>query len=284
MSKEHVEISSDDEGIKGQDEADDKRLVYNHKHGTVELHSKSLECLKSGSYLKDDIVQFYLTYLVNEECSQSIASRIHVFDSIFYNQLEAIFTDEKIDRFRLRQIRKWYNDIDVFKKDFLVFPICYEDHWIVVVACYPAAVKLFDTCDEDDGDIPMDDSDDLIPGLVIMDSLDLRDPKKTKISLLIREFLDYNWRSCERPLKRFSHYDLADYFPKLPKQTNHFDCGLYMLMYVKCFIEKPDHFYNSIRNQGESTGNLDALSTQIKAALEDNNRDKIKALINRVCS
>lgn len=128
--------------INVSDEDDHRsRLVYKHNKGTVEIDLDCLDCLNSGSYFKDTIVEFYLTYLINEACTKEVSNRVHIFDTIFTKQLATVFGDDKIDHVKLRQIRKWFEDVDIFKKDFLIFPICTDNHWLALIACYPADVK-----------------------------------------------------------------------------------------------------------------------------------------------
>lgn len=261
-----------------------KRYVYKAKTGDVELHSESLECLKPGCYLKDNIIQFYLSYLITDVCPNHIASRVHIFDSIFTQQLDKLFSSDHIDKVKWAQLSKWYSNVDLFEKDFLIFPRCQKDHWYTLVVCYPRSVRPIDHSeivhhigDDDDDNGYLENLS--TPGIIVMDSLALRGPSMTST---VRDFLDHNWRnSASDEVKRFSHSDLKDYFPRLPRQRNDYDCGLYMLMYIRTFLEDPDKFYTlSRRTDFESRSEL---KRRVRDLLPDNDREKLENLIVDVC-
>lgn len=285
MTRESVEILSDDETHKRAEQNRDKReaeklYIYKHSFGSVEIHGTNLrKGLKAMSYLTDDIIQFYCAYLLNEvpsECS----SRIHIFDSIFHGQLDKIF-QEKIDSKKLKQlINKWLNNTDIFDKNYLIFPVCQEDHWFAIVVCYPAAVP--DPESIETGISPLSSGGDTsilrngkqVPGIIVMDSLQ-RD--KPLVTLKVRSLLDFAWREKLRGVKNFSYHNLREYCPKLPKQTNAFDCGVFMLAYIKCFIEQPERFYRQVRKDSEESKEI--LKNKIEACLEHTTRESIHALI-----
>lgn len=270
-----VEISSDED-----DTATEHDLIYRHHSGTVELNSESLKCLNRGSYLKDNIVKFYSAYLLAEVCPQAVQPRVHIFDSIFFERIEKIFVKEGLNNIKLKKLRKWYDNVDIFAKDFLIFPICSKVHWLLVIVCYPLAVKSLRYRDEDAGEKKDLNGEEQpkIPSMIILDSLGLRN---SAVTLKIRDFLDFEWRFRSRTIKRFSHNDLKDYVPKVPKQKNDYDCGLYMLMYLRCFLEQPDQFYKLVRRgDPESSQKLRCL---IKQCLEENDRETIRTLILDNC-
>lgn len=275
------EISlSDGESVR---EIDDSRLIYRHNYGTVEIHTESLECLNPSNYLNDTIVQFYFAYLLKEVCSKQIASKVHIFDSIFYEQLEKVFEDDKIDSEKLQQIRKWYEGVDIFDKQFLIFPVCSDKHWFTIVVCYPYAVRpiVYTSKEEDSPDQSKHSTKDSeIPGIIIMDSLNL---KTRKLTAKVRDFLDYEWRDRKTDIRRFSHTDLKDYFAPFPKQKNAYDCGIYMLMYIQCFFDmNPSVAYGLIRKSDSESSSR--LKDAINELVEVNSRSKIRKLITRVCN
>lgn len=286
MTRESVEISSDEEALKKSEQNRDKRerdklYTYKHNFGVVEIHGTNLrKGLKAMSYLTDDIVQFYCAYLLNKvppECS----SRIHIFDSIFHGQLDKIFQN-KLDSKKLKQlINKWLNNIDIFDKNYLIFPVCQDDHWFVIVVCYPSAVldpESVESCisntSSSGGDTSILRNGKQVPGIIVMDSLQ-RD--KPLITRQIRAFLDFAWREKLRGIKNFSYHNLKEYCPALPSQTNAFDCGVYMLAYIKCFIEQPERFYRQVRKDSDES--REVLKNKIESCLKDTTREAIHTLI-----
>lgn len=285
MTRESVEISSDDDDeIQNSQYLLDPKLVYKHNHGTVELPPDSLECLNIGSYLTDNIVQFYFAYLMNI-ISDKTTVRVHIFDSIFHEQLVNVFGDERINGPKLKQLYRWLDDVDIFQKHFLIFPVCSGDHWFAIVVCYPLAVKPFsESYDELDSSFNSDQrsiiGDGHIPGVIVMDSLG-QNLHSLSAAMRVRDFLDFNWRSRLREVKRFSYQDMSEYYPRLPRQRNTYDCGLYMLMYIRCFLEQPDEFYRLVRLADADSNKT--LRLKIRQSLELNDRESLKILIRDVC-
>lgn len=284
MSNEVLNLSSDEEANPSSGQLSRSKMVYEQKRGKeIEVETSNLDCLDPEKYLKDDIIQVYCSYLLNEVCSAIISPKVHIFDNLFYQQLDKIFTEENIDVDKLKQLSSWYSGVDIFDKHFLIFPICDSEHWFAIVVCYPAAVKAIDKDDASQVAAPTPRKDapvrrERIPGIMVMDSLRL---KRINITMKVRDFLDHGWRSKLREVKRFAHTDLADYFPELPKQQNAYDCGVYLLMYIRCFLSQPDYFYRLVR-QGDHESNQ-ILRDKIVECLKENGREAIRELIKKIC-
>lgn len=280
-------------------------FVYKHSYGSIELHSDSLECLNNALYINDSVIEFYLAYLLNEVCPKSLVSRVHIFDTIFFKELDQAFntperrdsiqssssTNEKnIQPDKCDDLKKWFKDVDIFKKDFLVIPICTDNHWQAILVFYPDKVEpVFINNDiKKTSSILLDVTNSntsekkLSPAIVVLDSLRLETQRLTG---KVRDFLDYEWRRKNatffQSVKRFSNNDLKEYYPKIPKQKNAYDCGLYMLMYIRSFIETPETFYKLA--QSDDPDSTKTLRTMISKSLDVNDRNSIKDLISRVC-
>lgn len=295
MAKEsHVDISSDDENRDGQTRSRNMSFVYEHRFGSVELHGDSLKCLKPNTYLNDNIIQFYSAYLLSDVCPEEFASRIHIFDSIFHDQLNKIFTtrrkdkdsEEKqwIDGKKLKQLlNKWLSNIDIFEKHYLIFPICMENHWFAIVVCHPSAVPDPESSDfsvkaNTGGDTSiLRNGNKQVPGIIVMDSLQRDRPL---ISRKVRMFLDFAWREKLKGVKNFFYHNLNEYCPVLPRQTNAFDCGLFVLAYIRCFIEQPERFYRLVRKNNEESNEM--LKTKAESCLQETQRESIRTLIHKV--
>lgn len=286
------QMNSDDESPNNEDKG--VRYVYTHRSGKVELHPDNLKCLESSpedpdsqkKYLSDSIVNFYSAYLLNECVSKRNADRIHVFDSIFYDHLGQIFPqdlEKDIDVAKWYRASKWYDDANIFKKDFLIFPICYEEHWFTIIVCYPGKARTIGTDivkphDASTESIPEDDRGDPLPGMIILDSLRL---KQQKASMVLRDFLDFAWRDEMKPIKSFSHHSMPDYFPALPKQNNTYDCGIFMLLFLKAFVKQPDEFYRlARRNDRESQSDL---RVKVSMFVGETPRQDILKLVKKLC-
>lgn len=256
-----------------------EKFVY--RPGPVELYASSLESLKPNQYLNDEIIQFYNAYLIKDQANNHIRDKFHVFDSYFHEQLTDLFPDDPkkpFDPEKWWKLRSWLGGVDIFEKDFLIFPICRENHWNAVIVCYPKEVR------ECDAKLMSPDSNTgsrskPIAGIIFLDSLGC---EKRILTSPIRYFLDLEWRTRSTVIKNFSYHNLEQYHPRLPKQTNSHDCGIFMLAYLRAFIGQPDRFYRLVR-QGrdkEAETNLEQL---VNNSLVNCGRAVIENLINQLC-
>uniref|UniRef100_A0A8C2F5X1 Si:dkey-100n23.3 n=1 Tax=Cyprinus carpio TaxID=7962 RepID=A0A8C2F5X1_CYPCA len=111
--------------------------------GAITVTTEDLECLDSGEFLNDVIIDFYLKYLLVERAPQASVDRSHVFSSFFYKQLtrrdnaneDSTSTPAQVRRHQ--RVRTWTRHVDIFDKDFLFVPVNQEAHWYLVVICFP---------------------------------------------------------------------------------------------------------------------------------------------------
>ncbi|XP_077072615.1 sentrin-specific protease 7 isoform X2 [Siphateles boraxobius] len=109
----------------------------------ITVTTEDLECLDSGEFLNDVIIDFYLKYLMVQKAPRAYVHRSHVFSSFFYKQLtrrdnaneDSTTTPAQIRRHQ--RVRTWTRHVDIFDKDFLFVPVNQEAHWYLVVICFP---------------------------------------------------------------------------------------------------------------------------------------------------
>ncbi|XP_041662810.1 sentrin-specific protease 7 isoform X2 [Cheilinus undulatus] len=111
--------------------------------GGITVTMEDLQCLDSGQFLNDVIIDFYLKYLL-QNSSEALAERCHIFSSFFYKQLtrrdnasEGVTNDTCQRQRRHQRVKTWTRHVDIFKKDFLFVPVNQEAHWYLVVICFP---------------------------------------------------------------------------------------------------------------------------------------------------
>ncbi|XP_023286451.1 uncharacterized protein LOC111673043 isoform X1 [Seriola lalandi dorsalis] len=111
--------------------------------GGITVTMEDLQCLDSGQFLNDVIIDFYLKYLL-QNVSAAVAERSHVFSSFFYKQLtrrdnasEGGTSDSCQRQRRHQRVKTWTRHVDIFQKDFLFVPVNQEAHWYLVVICFP---------------------------------------------------------------------------------------------------------------------------------------------------
>ncbi|KAF6718571.1 Sentrin-specific protease 7 [Oryzias melastigma] len=111
--------------------------------GGITVTMEDLQCLDTGKYLNDVIIDFYLKYLLLNTPA-ALSERCHVFSSFFYKQLtrrdnasEGSNSDACQRQRRHQRVKTWTRHVDIFKKDFLFVPVNQEAHWYLVVICFP---------------------------------------------------------------------------------------------------------------------------------------------------
>ncbi|NXH04868.1 SENP7 protease, partial [Loxia leucoptera] len=104
------------------------------------------------------------------------------------------------------------------------------------------------------------------PCILILDSLKACSVQKTV--QVLREYLEVEWEAKRKTHREFSKSTMIDLCPRVPKQDNSSDCGVYLLQYVESFFqnpivnfEQPLHLENwfprqLIRNKREEIRNL----------------------------
>ncbi|XP_030642285.1 sentrin-specific protease 7 isoform X2 [Chanos chanos] len=115
--------------------------------GAITVTSEDLECLDSGEFLNDVIIDFYLKYLLVCKAPRECVERSHIFSSFFYKQLtrrdnaNEDCSSTPAQHRRHQRVRTWTRHVDIFSKDFLFVPVNQEAHWYLVVICFPGLEK-----------------------------------------------------------------------------------------------------------------------------------------------
>ncbi|CAL8266445.1 unnamed protein product [Lota lota] len=112
--------------------------------GGITVTMEDLQCLDSGQYLNDVIIDFYLKYLL-DKAPAAVAERSHIFSSFFYKQLtrrdnaseDSSSATVSQSLRRHQRVKTWTRHVDIFQKDFLFVPVNQEAHWYLVVICFP---------------------------------------------------------------------------------------------------------------------------------------------------
>ncbi|XP_072441512.1 sentrin-specific protease 7 isoform X1 [Chiloscyllium punctatum] len=75
------------------------------------------------------------------------------------------------------------------------------------------------------------------PCILIMDSL--RAASQLHTVKILREYLQIEWEVKKRGQRSFTAETMKGSVPRVPKQDNSSDCGIYLLQYVESFFQKP---------------------------------------------
>uniref|UniRef100_A0A158R3Z6 ULP_PROTEASE domain-containing protein n=1 Tax=Syphacia muris TaxID=451379 RepID=A0A158R3Z6_9BILA len=109
----------------------------------IKITAKDIDGLQPGNLINDNIVSFYLKYILEELVPQERRDSFFFFDTFFYSSLTKGIRSAKS---RQKQLAKNYETVkrrtrkvDLFSKDFIVVPICEAQHWYVAVITYARA-------------------------------------------------------------------------------------------------------------------------------------------------
>lgn len=219
-------------------------------HDSVQVTKADSVCLEGQNFLNDNVISFYLRYVQHEIIGRQTFEQVLVFDSFFFFKIKSFFSREiqKQNDQDYSRIRKWFQSSDIFKKDFLVFPVCENYHWFLVIVCYPEQVQHV-TCFADEEYEDEIATTRKTPGIIVLDSLRTQEVKN--FTKPIRDFLYHEWRykmnaDDSVPVKKFDCNSLTEKWPTIPRQQNGYDCGIFILAYCQYFLRSPHRAYSLI--------------------------------------
>ncbi|XP_038200798.1 sentrin-specific protease 7 isoform X5 [Arvicola amphibius] len=176
---------------------------------------------------------------------------------------------------RHKRVRTWTRHINIFNKDYIFVPVNESSHWYLAVICFPWLEEaVYEDCPQTasqqsrdqqsqhdnkiiDNDVrptsvvsaSAEDSQSTEmsvsvpkkmckrPCILILDSLKAASIQNTVQNL--REYLEVEWEVKRKTHREFSKTSMVDLCPKVPKQDNSSDCGVYLLQYVESFFQDP---------------------------------------------
>ncbi|XP_066031270.1 sentrin-specific protease 7 isoform X3 [Chamaea fasciata] len=241
--------------------------------GGLGVTREDLECLEYGEFLNDVIIDFYLKYLLLEKAPKQVADRTHIFSSFFYKCLtrteKTSEGDVKVSaaQRRHKRVRTWTRHINIFNKDYIFVPVNEESHWYIAVICFPWLEEaVYEECPRQNSLSPLEpESENTRAGSVLFKDEEERNGNRSfskggnktgysasvlysaisKISLsnsknqICKRYLEVEWEAKRKTHREFSKSTMIDLCPRVPKQDNSSDCGVYLLQYVESFFQNP---------------------------------------------
>ncbi|XP_032707957.1 sentrin-specific protease 7 isoform X2 [Lontra canadensis] len=176
---------------------------------------------------------------------------------------------------RHKRVRTWTRHINIFNKDYIFVPVNESSHWYLAVICFPwleeAIYEDFPQTLSEHSQVQQSQHDNKTtdndlhtastlslgtedsqstetnpsvpkkmckrPCILILDSLKAASIQNTVQNL--REYLEVEWEVKRKTHREFSKTNMVDLCPKVPKQDNSSDCGVYLLQYVESFFKDP---------------------------------------------
>ncbi|WZZ13522.1 ubiquitin-like-specific protease 1D [Brassica napus] len=193
----------------------------------VQVCLKDLECLAPQEFLNSPVMNFYIRFLQE----QQVSNYCHFFNTYFYKKLSDAVTNKGNDKAAsFLKLRRWWKGIDLFRKAYIFIPIHEDVHWSLIIVCIP------------------DKEDESGLTILHLDSLGVH-PKRSIVEN-VKRFLKDEWNflnqdddySSNLPIseklwrnlpRRINEADI-----KVPQQKNDFDCGPFVLFFIKRFIEE----------------------------------------------
>ena len=296
-SKVKLEVPTEDDDIIILDDSDspkktrqkvrDCNNVNKHDETTQELCSYQREIvtrhdyktLAEDEFLNDNIINFYLTWLY-ENLSDKYKEIVHIYSSHFYTRLKSKKRgkNEKSDKSKQEQayekVKGWTKKLDIFEKRMLVFPICEESHWYLVIVCNPGHVlsqsreKDFDS--KRAYQQKYGETRGFNPFIMVLDSLG--GSHSTAVSK-IRSYMMFEHLDKRKIPKNFGKEKMSEKHPPIPLQPNSCDCGLFLLHYIELIFKDPDVFLGAM---------LPDLSKWFNTTDIDFKREDIAMLIQKI--
>ncbi|VTJ63662.1 Hypothetical predicted protein [Marmota monax] len=176
---------------------------------------------------------------------------------------------------RHKRVRTWTRHINIFNKDYIFVPVNESSHWYLAVICFPwleeavyedfpqtvpqqsqthqsqldnktiendlhaTSTLSLNAEDSQSTEMSMSVPKKMCkrPCILILDSLKAASIQNTVQNL--REYLEVEWEVKRKTHREFSKTSMVDLCPKVPKQDNSSDCGVYLLQYVESFFKDP---------------------------------------------
>ena len=224
-------------------------------YGSTGVLIEDYKCLDRRELVTNIIVDFYLEYLCNEVLPKGISRRVHVFKSYFFSLLttDANFSGWnsgeqkgiKAQEKRYKRVEEIDSEVNIFDRDFIVFPCHQKEHWFLVIACYP---RLNGAVYADDEQPIEDEKERYLKNrlyarpikascLIYLDSI--RSSTRMTTSMLhIKNFLQSVYEHKYSQEFTLDMVNIHKYAPPCPQQKNNNDCGLFLLEFFEQFFIK----------------------------------------------
>ncbi|GKV14503.1 hypothetical protein SLEP1_g25368 [Rubroshorea leprosula] len=212
--------------------AKDARIYYPSRDDPdpVEICFGDIDNLAPEAYLTSTIINFYIRFLQHQASptNREICD-CYFFNTFFYKKLTEAVSDKGSNKFDFGRFRRWWRGVNIFQKAYVLIPIHEDLHWSLVIICIP------------------NKEDESGPIMLHLDSLGLH--SSSLVFYNIRSFLEEEWNYLKQEVAP-SDLPIGDkvwsQLPsrinekkiQVPQQKNDSDCGLFVLYFMKRFIEE----------------------------------------------
>lgn len=213
-------------------------MLVNYKHITIT--TVDYQTLEEGVYLNDNIIEFFLTHLQEEVLNLEERDKVHMFSTHFYGVLtkpkKGVDFEKDISLTEAqrhhKRVERWAKKINLFEKDMVIFPICVNAHWLLIIAIKPGLIKC-----------PPKSEERTIKGEPFLILLDSMGGDNEELLDEIRQYLTEEWKVKTGGKETFGKREVRLVKPEKPQQLNSTDCGVYLLQYIEKMFGSVPQFY-----------------------------------------
>lgn len=217
-----------------------KKVHKRENHITITKHDMSK--LYPNVCLNDKIVNFYLKFL--EDYFIPSNNKIYITNSYWYPLHYKNINNQE-------QFKNTGNKFTIFNYDILITPINENYHWTLVIINNLSKMRnIIEYCDYD--------SIEETPEIFYLDSLGLVNENCFNI---IKKLLFIEYNKCADISNDYNNdiqsklRFIKSYAPKLPKQENFFDCGIFMLYFCEKFLSDIEFFFSNAKQDSIDSNN-----------------------------
>lgn len=192
------------------------------------LSNTDIATLDDSKQLNDEVLLALLTLLIN----QNNSGEIFLHNTFFYEKL--------LSQDGLLRTMNWTKNIHVENLKYIVVPIHRPNHWVVAI------IVLSETYASTKETPPTKSAT-----IITIDSLDCKGRSENEnIFLQLRNYVSTLIESLESGAVKWKH---ARGFAR---QLNSYDCGIYVLLAVEEFLQRPEVFITRFCDTSEAPGNV----------------------------
>ncbi|PHU30681.1 putative ubiquitin-like-specific protease 1B [Capsicum chinense] len=217
-----------------------RKVLVTHENSNIDITGETLQCLRPGAWLNDEVINVYLELLKERE--KRVPEKFlkcHFFNTFFYKKLIS-----GKGGYNYQPVKRWTSQrklgYSLFECDKIFVPVHKQVHWCLAV---------------------INKKDEKFQYL---DSLGGRDHQVLKV--LARYFID------EVKDKNGKDIDVRswklEFVEDLPEQENGFDCGMFMLKYTDFYSRDIGLCFNQVKQ----------CTAILTAALDENENDEASCL------
>lgn len=167
-----------------------------------------------GQWLDDSVINFMVS-LLRHQLEERGEKRFILFDTYFWSMLKSA------DPTTLQRLVRWGDNAARWTASYWLIPMNKRSHWFLTVVALPADLS------SNTYNVP----------IYILDSLQQQNARSTCSPL--RDFIALSWRAAHPAQPSPQSATLRVMQLQVPQQWNDFDCGIYLILYMRRFTQQP---------------------------------------------